>query len=190
MKKIFLIVLTTFFRLSASSMHPTQPAQPTAPDPTNIPVYLTPAYIEEKSKRPESIRHGKHPNPFVGFVFNFYNKRIFFGRDISGKPIRKKISEHATDNPQFGEIILVIYYPNKKYKKQFVILGTYSDTSARKKLLRKIQTFFGYYNGGALWVPEQNAMIACGKGHIANNVYHLEDLEVVKKFEQWLRAYP
>lgn len=186
MKKIFLIVLATFFHLGADSSSSIRPAQPSAPDPTDIPFYLTPAYIEKRSKSPESIRHGEHPNWFVGSVFNFYDKRIFFDKDASGKPIRKKISEHAADNPKFGKVLLVIYYPNKKHKKQFVILGTYADPIARKKLLRKIQTFFGYNNGGALWLPERNAIIACPEGHIANNVYHLEDLEVVKKFDEWL----
>jgi len=69
-----------------------------------------------------------------------------------------------------------------------VILGIYSDPIARKKFLRKIQTFFGYAKGGALWLPQHNVMIACGKDHIASNFYYLEDLEVVKKFEQWLKS--
>src|SRR5438477_9049231 len=129
MKKIFLIVFATFFQLGANSLKPIQPSPSNTPPP--VPYYLTPAYIEEESKKPESIRHGEHPNWFVGFHYNFYNKHIFFGRDISGKPIRKRISEHATDNPQFGEILLIVYYPHKKYKKQFAILGRYSDPIAR-----------------------------------------------------------
>ena len=177
MKKIFFIVFAMFFQLGADSV---QPIQPIPSDPTYVPWYLTPASIEEWSKEPTSIRHGKDPNPFYGAIHNLCDKEIFFGRDISGKPIRKKISEHATDNPQFGKVLLVLYYPHKKYKKQFVILGTYSDSVARKKFLRKMQTLFGYAHNCAIWYPEQNVIIVCKK-----NNFTFEGVR--KKFEQWLR---
>ena len=175
-------MFTIFFQLDADSVHI---IQATPPNHTDIPFYLTPAYIEERSKKPEPIRHGKHPNWFVGSLFNFYDKRIFFGRDISGKPIRKKISEHAADNSQFGKVLLVLYYPHKKYKKQFVTLGTYSDPIARKKLLRKMQTFFGYAHDFAVWCPEQNVIIIYKKNDFTIEV---GDREVGKKFEQWHKS--
>jgi hypothetical protein len=141
--------------------------------------------LKKRSKRPEAIRHGDHPNFFHGGVYNFYDKRIFFGRNMLGIPIRKKISEHAADNPEFGKVLLVLYYPNKKYKKQFVILGTYSNPIARKKLLRGMQTFFGYAHDFAIWCPEQNVIVVCKKNDF---IISEHDFKVSKKFEQWLTS--
>lgn len=192
MKKIFLIVSAIFFHLGANSVRPIQPIQP---NPTNIPAYLSPAYIEEKSKKPTFyIRHGKHPNwlAFKGSVYNFYDKRIFFDRDRSRKPIYKKISEHAIDNPNFGKVLLVLYYHKKKHKNQFMILGTYSNQVARKKFLRKMKTFFGYSCARATWCPKQNAFILSPIDIVIDPTGHAIDIafdfEIGQKFEQWLKS--
>jgi hypothetical protein len=190
MKKIFLIVLATLFYLSANSENPAQ--KPARPTPGSFkPAEETRSELEKRAKNPNFyIQHGKNPNWFVGSVFNFYDQPIFFDRDASGKPILKKISEHAADNPKFGKILLVIYYPNKKYKKQFVILGTYADPAARKKLLRKMQTLFGYARARAIWFPEQNAFILSAIDIEIDSTGHSIDLsldpEIGKKFEKWL----
>jgi len=198
MKKIFLIVFTIFSQLGAESL---QPIQPMPNNSTDVPIYLSSAELLERAKKSERsrrpifhIQHGKHPNwlAFAGSVYNFYDKRIFFDRDKSKNPIYKKISEHATDNPNFGKVLLVLYHHKKKHKKQFTILGTYSDEVARKKFLRKMKTLFGYACARAIWCPEQNAFILCeidivndGWGHSIDRAF---DPEIGKKFEQWLTS--
>jgi len=189
MKKIFLIVFALFFQLGANSLQPIQPSP--SDTPPSVPYYLTPAYIEEESKKPNFyIRHGEDSNWFYGKVHNFYDEKIFFDRDISGKPIYKKISEHAADNPKFGKVLLVLYYHKKKYKNQFVIMGTYSNQVALKKFLRKMQTLFGYSRGAATWCPKQNALIFRAIDIKVDSTGHSTDIsfdsEIGKKFEQWL----
>jgi hypothetical protein len=189
MKKTFLVLLFFYFNMNNAVIDldvifNIQPIQPTDPRLNAANTFNALSELEERSKRPDFISHGDTGFSW-GRVFNFYDKHIFFDKDISGKPIYKRISEHATDNPRFGKVILVLYYPKKKYKNQFVILGTYSNPIARKKLLRKMQTLFGYRKEQAVWHPEQNVIIA---GTDVPGKAVTNDLEIGKKFEKWLKT--
>lgn len=115
---------------------------------------------------------------------NFYCRRIYFGKDRDGNPIYKSIERHAKENPEFGNVTLVIFHKAAWYKLRFSdtfeIVGNYSDEDARKIAIYNMTPFLWENNHarGAMWDPKQNAIFV-GDG--------TEDPEIGDRFAQYLK---
>ena len=116
--------------------------------------------VNKTPTTPDTIYHYVNP----ASARNFYRKRIFFGTDQSGKPCYKRIREHAKDNPEFGNVGLVIFHQEAwhklRFSDSFEMVGTYADESARNKLIDSMSGFWILTQGkGGVWCPEQNVFI-------------------------------
>jgi len=130
------------------------------------------------STTPLPIQH------WIGLVGqrNFYRRRIFFGKDKDGNPLYQSIAQHEKSNPEFGNVTLAIFHKAAWYKLRFSdtfeVIGTYSDESARKKLINSMTPYLweNYDDRGGMWYPEQNAIIG-----------GTQDPKIGKLFEQYLK---
>jgi len=128
----------------------------------------------------EYNNQGAHKKPDAPDVFEhnmdalkggriFWRKRIFFGKDESGKDCYRSILQHE-NNSAFGEVKLVLFHKaawwNPWSKDSLETLGTYSDQSLHHRFLQQVSD----KKRGGVWCPLQKAFVAglkdtdiCGK---------------------------
>lgn len=101
-----------------------------------------PRNSDETPETPKVILHDKNQNRIGGDLKgrpkNIENARIFFGTDKSGEPCYQSIAKHLENNPDFGDIKLIIYHEASWFpfsSDSFEYIGTVSDENAREKLI-------------------------------------------------------
>jgi hypothetical protein len=89
-------------------------------------------------------------------------KGIYYGKDSSGKPSYQRIWQHAKNNPEFGNVRLVIFHKASSWnpwsKDSFEVIGKYSDEAAQTKLKKSIYSTFFFKGNGGIWDPQQNTI--------------------------------
>lgn len=110
---------------------------------------------EKTPTSPDTIEH--QPVIFKGRQRIFWRKRIYFGRDAEGKPCYGSINQHEQNNPDFGNVEIVLFHEKAPYKLRFQDsfekVGTWNDKKAENKLVSATA------RSGGLWCPEQNVFI-------------------------------
>lgn len=114
-----------------------------------------------KPKQPVVLEHSEHVIISLRKK-NLEDNVIYFGVDASGRPCRKKILEHAKNNPDFGAIKLISFHPAYwffySYDESFNDIGTYSNEEHLALLKGNMSNSIDWDAGG-VWCPEINTMI-------------------------------
>ena len=118
-------------------------------------------HTDIKPEQPAILEHSEHVIIPLRKK-NLDDNIIFFGTDASGKPCRKKIAEHAQDNPNFGTIKLVAFHEAYwffySYDEFFDDLGTYENEKPLLLFKAHMSNSIDWHAGG-VWCPKINTMI-------------------------------